>query len=169
MAREAPIVLHQYKTTGLLLLIPLLTVVGCVLVTMSIVFPLLIPSAGDPSNRPSIIIGWVAGPGAPALAVVLWFVVPSVTASYDAARRVVGVEWRRPLGRSAKEYRVDDIADFRPIHTGRRSYALHMVLKSGERVRLHHGGTSDVDGIRRTAARMMQTVGLAPAAREVRL
>jgi hypothetical protein len=166
---SAPVVLHEYKTTALLLLIPLLTFVGCLLVGSSIAFPLLIPSAGDPSNRGSLLIGWVAGLGAPVLAVLVWLLVPAVITTFDPGRRVVRVEWRRPFGRSAKEYRVDDIAEFRPVSAGRRSYALNMVLKSGERVRLHYGGTSNIDGIRRTAERMMQTVGLAPAMRELRL
>jgi hypothetical protein len=79
------------------------------------------------------------------------------------------VERRWPWGRSAVEYRVDDIAEFRPARVGTRTYALHMFLKNQQYVRLHLGGTSDVGGIRAQAAQMAQKVGLAPPPREIRL
>ena len=163
------VVLHEYKTTFLLVMIPLFFAIGCLITAVSFGLPRLLVNPNAPSVPGPIILGWLAGLGMPLLAIGLWLFVPAITTSYDPGRRVVVVEKRRPLGRSAAEYRVEDIAEFRPVGVGRRGYALHLILKTKQSVPLEHSSTSNVDRVRAEAAQMAQTIGLTPAPRAVRL
>jgi hypothetical protein len=61
---------------------------------------------------------------------------------------------------SWKEFRVKEVADFRPVQIGQRTYSLHMSLKSGKYVRLEYSSSSNVQGIREKAARLRAEIGL---------
>src|SRR5688572_4578933 len=117
-------VLHEYKTGFLLWLLLLFFVIGCMLLTMSIGLLLLLRPGSDPSTQISIGIAFAAGIGMPILGVLLWLLIPSITTTHDPARRVLRLEYRRPIGRSFKEYPVAEIADIKPMSSGERTYSL---------------------------------------------
>jgi hypothetical protein len=105
-------------------------------------------------------IGAVVGLALPPLGVGLLLLVPEITAMYDPSRQAVVMEYRRPLGRKVRQYPLAEIADVTPMSTGRNSYALALKLKSGERVRLDLGGTSNVGRLREKAAQIKAQIGM---------
>jgi hypothetical protein len=70
------------------------------------------------------------------------------------------LEYRRPLWRTVKEYPMAEVADVRAVGSGERSYSLALILRSGQRVRLDLGGSSDLAGWERKAAEIKSKLGL---------
>ena len=154
MATPNRIVLYQYKTTFLLWLMLLFAVIGCLPVAMSVGLPLLL--------HPEI--AFAGGLAMPTGALLMWLLIPAVTTTYDPARQVVSLEYQRPFTRSEKVYRVSEIADVGMMSTGKRTFALALWLKNGQRVRLDYGGTSNTGRLQAQAAQMRATIGLGPTA-----
>lgn len=131
-------VLHEYKATFLWWLIPLFLIVGCTLVAANIWLPVMLRPPSDPGLGISIGLAILAGLAVPVGAVLMYLLIPRITTTLDPQRRVVTMEYRRPIGLSVKEYPAGDIADIKPVYVRNRSYALAMVLKSGQNIRLEY-------------------------------
>ena len=155
-----PTVLHEYKTGFLLWLMLLFFVIGCMITSMSVGLPLLLRLEADASTAVSVGIAFVAGIGMPILGVLLWLLIPSITTTHDPARGVLRLEYRRPLGRSFKDYPVDDIADIKPVSAGEHTYSLAMFLTSGKTVRLELSGSSNTQPMLAAAARIKGAIGM---------
>ncbi len=164
MATSTSIVLHQYKTTFLLWLMPLFGVIGCLLIAMSVGLPLLLRPAADLSLWVSVGIAFAAGLAMPIGAVLMWLLIPAVTTSYDATRGLVTVAYERPLRRSEKVFSVAEIADVGLVSVGTRTFALALWLKNRERVRIDYSGTSDSGELMSKAAAMRSALGVGPTA-----
>jgi hypothetical protein len=169
MATSAGGVLHEYKTTFALWLMPLFFVIGCLLVAMAVGLPLLLKPPSDVGLWASAGIAGVCGVGMPILAVALWLFIPAIVTTYDASGRALVLEYRRPFSRSVKRYGVDEIQDIRPVSSGERTYSLTMVLKSGKHVRLEYSGNSNTSGMEAAAARIKAAIGLGGGPREIRV
>ena len=152
-------VLYNYQPTFKRTLVALF-VFGGILLGIALGLPLLVGAPSDPDVSASLTVAWSLGLGLPPVGVVAWLLTPAITTTYDAARGVLALEYRRPLGRSVKEYRVDEIAEIRPQHMSKGRCALGMWLKSGQFVRLAYGWKSDVPGMQQAAARIKAAIGL---------
>ncbi len=155
-----PIILHEYKTTFLLWLVPLLVLLGCLSVGLSVGLPLLLRLPSDPSTWVSVAIPLACGLGLPVLALLLWLLIPEITTSHDPTGGVVSVQYRRPMGRSTKTYALADVADIRPTAAGEHSYSLALILKTGQPVRLEYSSTSNTGRLEQQAARIKAQLGL---------
>jgi hypothetical protein len=169
MATLAQGVLYEYKTRVLFWLIPLFFVIGCMLLALAVGLPLLIRPAPDTGLYVSIAIAGLGGVGMPIVAVALWLLIPEITTTYDAARRVLVLHYRRPIGQWVKEFRADEIADISLMSMGEGAYSLALRLKSGKNVRLEYGASSDTAPKRAAAQRIKAVMGLGGAARELRV
>jgi hypothetical protein len=133
---------------------------GCILVGVALGLPLLIGTPPDPAVSDLIALSWLLGLGLPPVGVAGWLLTPAISTAYDASRGVLALEYRRPLGRWIKEFRVDEIADIRPLRMSKGRCALGMWLKSGQFVQLAYGSKSDAPEIQQAAARIKAAVGL---------
>ena len=158
---SAGIVLHEAKTTFLLWVIPVFVVMGCVLVGVNVWLPLLSRPAGEAGAGQwvPVALAILAGLAIPVGAGLMFFFIPQITTRLDPRRRVVAMEFRRPLGRSVKEYALDDIAEVAPVYVRRRSYSLSMVLKSGENVRLDYRLLPTAEALQPQAEKIMGQLG----------
>jgi hypothetical protein len=89
----------------------------------------------------------------------MFFLIPRITTRLNPQRRVVAMEFRRPLGRSVKEYALENIAEVAPVYVRRRSYSLSMVLKSGENVRLDYRLLPTAEALQPQAEKIMGQLG----------
>lgn len=153
-------ILHEYKTEFLLWLMLLFFIIGCMLVSLSVGLPMLVRPAADTGTTISAGIAFAAGIGMPTLGTVLGLLIPAITTTHDPARGVLVLEYRRPLGRSVKEYAVADIADIKPVSIGERTYSLALVLKAGKTVRLEYSGNSNTQPMLAAAARIKAATGV---------
>ena len=149
---DSRLVLHEYKTTFLGWLIPLFFVLGCLIISMSIGLPFLIRPATDIGLWISIGIAFLFGLAMPVGAVAMYLFIPQITTALDSQRRLLVMEYRRPFGRSIKEYPIADIADIVPVHQSENAYSLTMILKSGKNIRLDLSATSNTGELRQQAA-----------------
>jgi hypothetical protein len=169
MATSAQGVLYEYKTRVLFWLIPPFFVIGCMLLALAVGLPLVIKPAPDTGLYVSIAVAALGGVGMPILAVALWLLIPEITTTYDAARRVLVLQYRRPIGRWVKEFRADEIADISLLSMSDNAYSLALRLKSGKNVRLEYGASSDTAPKRAAAQRIKAALGLGVAVRELRV
>jgi hypothetical protein len=154
---SAGIVLHEAKTTFLLWVIPVFVVMGCVLVGVNVWLPLLSRPAGEASAGlwVPVALAILAGLAIPVGAGLMFFLIPRITTRLDPQRRVVAMEFRRPLGRSVKEYALENIAEVAPVYVRRRS----LVLKSGENVRLDYRLLPTAEALQPQAEKIMGQLG----------
>lgn len=169
MATSSNPVLHQYNTRFLVWLMALFFVIGCLLLGLAAGLPLALRPPAEPSLWISIGIAACAGAGLPILGGLLWLLIPAITTTFDASQRALVLEYRRPLGRTMKVYRVDDIADIGPRSAGEHTYSLALVLKTGQAVRLEYSATSDTRQMKAAAARIKAAIGLGTGPRELHL
>lgn len=162
MANSGPVVLHEYKVTFLWWLFPLFTVLGGLIVALSVGLPLLLDLELDAGSLISIGIAFVVGLAMPVGAVLMWLLIPAITTRYDAAHGLVALEYRRPFGRSVKEYRVAEIADVGLQSMSDNAFSLALVLRSGKRVRIDLSATTNKNALWDEAARLRQALGLQP-------
>lgn len=136
----ARIVLHEAKSTFLFWVIPLFVIVSCVLVAGNFWLPLMAGPPAEPGVGYWVLAGLtlLASLAIPVGAGLMFFFIPTIVTTLDPQRRVVALEFRRPAGRSVKEYPLAGIADIQPIYVRQRRYALVLVLKSGENIRLDY-------------------------------
>ncbi len=136
---SSPIVLHNAQTTFLRWVIPLFVVMGCLLVTLNLWLPVLARSS-PPDAGYWLLVGLalLASLVVPAGAALMYLLIPRIITTLDPQRRSVAMEFRRPLRPSVKEYPLRDIAGLQPVYVRNRSYALALVLKSGEHIRLDY-------------------------------
>ncbi|MCC7361655.1 MAG: hypothetical protein IT317_19380 [Anaerolineales bacterium] len=154
--------LHHYKTNFLIWLMLLFAVLGCALVVIGVGLPLLLQPEMDFGMWLSTGLGMLLGLGLPLGALALWLIVPAIITRYDQARRMVTVEYVRPLSRKVAEYPVADIADVGLMSTGTRTFSLAFTLRDGERVRIDYGATSDRSQLQAKAAAIRQALGVRP-------
>ncbi len=152
MVASARIVLHEYKVTFLRWLVPLFFVLGCMIMALAVGLPVLLGPPFDLSLWISAGIAFFAGLAMPVGAVLMFLFIPQVTTSLDPQRRLLVMEYRRPIGRSLKEYPLTDIFDFRPLSIGERTHSLSMLLKSNKFVRLEYSATTDIGALEAQAA-----------------
>jgi hypothetical protein len=164
MADSDSVVLHQSHTNFLLWLMPVFAVLGCLLVAMALGLPTLLAPSDDPGIWVSIGLAFCGGLALPIGAVLLWLLLPAVTTRYYPARNLVELEYIRPLRRTVKQYPVPHIADVGTMSIGTRNHALALYLRSGEKVRLGYGATSDTATLQAQAARIRATIGVGPTA-----
>jgi|GEM_PF-2856466 len=162
MATSAPTILHEYKVTFMWWLFPLFSVLGGLIVSLSVGLPLLLRLELDLSTLISVGIAFLAGLAMPIGAVLMWLLIPAITTRLDPARGVVALEYRRPFGRWVKEYRVAEIADVGLESMSQHSYSLALILRSGQRVRIDLSSTSDTRALGEQAARLRAAIGLQP-------
>ena len=134
------ITLHDVKPTFLWWVVPLFVATGCVLVAANVWLPLLAREAAPagPARWLAIGVAVAAGLAIPVGAGLMVVLIPRMTTVLDPQRRMLVMELRRPLGISVKEYPVAEIADVKAVRVGNRRYALTMILRSGENVRLDY-------------------------------
>ena len=118
LAAGSRMVLHEYKPAAFQWLIPLLMVAGCLIMSLGIGLPLLLRLPSDLGLWISSGIAVLCGLAMPIGAVLLYLLVPRVTTTLDTRRRVVVMEYRRPIGRSVQEYAIGDIADINMVAMG---------------------------------------------------
>jgi hypothetical protein len=169
MATAPQGVLHEYKPTVLVWLIPLFFVIGCLIVATAVGLGVSLRSKLDASMYAVIIVSGLLGLGMPVLAIALWLLIPGITTTYDPGRRVLRLEYRRPLGRSVKEIPVDDIADIGLVAGTDNTSSLALFLKSGKTVRLDLSASSDRDPMRAAAARIKAAIGLGAGAQAMKI
>lgn len=169
MATAQQGVLHEYKPSVLVWLIPLFFVIGCLIVGTAVVLTVTLRSSLDTSMLVTIGLSALAGLGMPVLAIALWLFIPEITTTYDPGRRVLRLEYRCPLGRSVKEIPVDDIADIGLVAGTDNTSSLALFLKSGKTVRLDLSASSDRDPVRAAAARIQAAIGLGPGAQALKI
>src|SRR5688572_29671025 len=121
-ATSERIVLHEAKTTFLWWVVPLFVASGCVLVAANVWLSLLArePSDAGPGRWLAIGVAVVAGLAIPTAAGLLVFLIPEMTTMLDPQRRMVVVEFRRPLGGSVREYPLSETADVRAVRVSNR-------------------------------------------------
>jgi hypothetical protein len=147
-------VLHEYKITVFRWLIPLFFVLGCLLMSVGIGLPVLLRLPSDPGLWIAAGLAFLGGLAMPIGAVLLFLLIPQITTTLDAQRRVVVMDFRRPFGHSVKEYPVGDIADIRTVDMGENAYSLAMVLKSGKTIRLEYRSTSNTAQLQQQAGKI---------------
>jgi hypothetical protein len=135
------VVLHEADTKFLRWFIPFVMVIGCV-IAGNIAIPLLRPdnpfAETEPGRWLSIGIAVLAALAVPVGGWLIFLLFPQVTTTLDPLGRVVVMEYRRPLGRSVREYALDDIAAVKAVWLRRRSYTLVLSLKTGKDIRLDY-------------------------------
>jgi hypothetical protein len=120
--------------------------------SMAVGLPALLRLSFDLSLWVSVGIAFLAGLGMPVGAVLMFLLIPQITTSLDPQRRLLIMEYRRPIGRSVKEYPLTDIFDIRPLEAGERSYSLAMLLKSNKFVRLEQSSNTNIRAVEAEAA-----------------
>ena len=93
---------------------------------------------GGPGDWLAVGVAVAAGLAIPVGAGLMVLLFPRMTTLLDPQRRMVVMEFRRPVGSSVKEYSVTEIADVKAVRVGNRRYVLTMILKSGENIRLDY-------------------------------
>ncbi len=162
MPPASHLVLHEYKTHFLRWLVPLFFVLGCMIVGLAVGLPALLRLPPDASLWVSVGIALVAGLAMPVGAVLMWLLIPAITTTHDPARGVVALEYRRPFGRTVKEYAVADLTDIRPTSAGERTYSLALILNTGQVVRFEYSATSNTRQLEQAAAKIKAQLGLGP-------
>jgi hypothetical protein len=151
MTEYRGILLYEYRRTFLTYMLLGSLPLGCLALVVGAGNYLAFRPTGAGAMT-SLGIAILAGLGMPALAFLLWLLIPGIRTIFDPARQSVILEHRRPIGRWVKEYPVAEIADVQSIGAGSRTYRLALILRSGARVALSLGSTSDVEGLDRQAA-----------------
>jgi hypothetical protein len=160
MAASSVTVLHVYKITFLRWLMPLFFLLGCMLVTLSLGLPRLLRLPSDPSVWVSVGIAFLAGIALPIGSILMWLFIPTITTLYDSARGLVTLNYRRPLARSVKEYRLAEIADIGLVTMSDNADSLALILNTGKRVRIDYSSTTDTRRLQAEAARIKSVLGL---------
>jgi hypothetical protein len=138
MSASNRLVLHEAKATFLYWVVPVFVLLACVLVAANLWLPVLAPAAGAAPGALRLALAVLATALIPVGAALMVFLIPQITTTVDPQRRMLVIEYRRPLGRSFKEYPLTGLADIRPVMRGQRRYALVAILRSGEQVRLDY-------------------------------
>jgi len=158
MIQSSRIVLHHYRTTFLWYLLLLFIAIGCMILGMTIGFPLLMDLPDEIGTTITLVLGALCGVGLPLLGFLLVLFVPAITTVLDPVRRVVVVEYARPLWKTAKEYPVADIADVQATvvssDEGSAGYGVVLILKSGQTIRLEYSSTSNKRDREQAAAKI---------------
>jgi len=160
MANSSSTILHVYKVTFLRWLIPLFFLLGCMLVSLSIGLPLLLHLPSEPSVWVSVGIAFFAGLAMPIGSILMWLFIPAITTIHDPSRALVILDYRRPLWRSVKEFRVADIADIGLVSMGENAYSLALFMKSGKKIRFDYSSTSNTDKLQEQTIRIKAALGI---------
>lgn len=158
MIQSSRIILHHYRTTFLWYLLLLFITIGCMILGMTMGFPLFMDLPDDIGVTISLALGALCGIGLPVLGLLLGLFVPAITTILDPMRRVVILEYARPLWKTVKEYPLADIADVQAMvvssDEGSAGYGVVLILKSGQTIRLEYSSTSNKRDREQAAAKI---------------
>ena len=135
--------LHEAKTTFLYWVVPLFSLMACVQVALNLWLPVMAWPVGERLEAGFWIwlgVAALVSLAIPAGAASLFLFIPSITTALDPSRRMVVMEYQRPCNhRTVTEYPLAELHDLRAVPVRRRRYALALVLRSGQPVRLDYG------------------------------